>query len=101
MNIRPVQTKADLNNFINLPYRLYRDDPVWVPPLRKEQYDQLDPKRNPLLDHCEYALFLLQDGRQVIGRIAAFIDKLAVEFWAEPIGLFGYYECIKNAAASR
>jgi GNAT superfamily N-acetyltransferase len=101
MTIHPVQTKADLKNFINLPYRLYRDDPVWVPPLRKEQHDQLDPQRNPLLDHCQYALFLLKDGRQVIGRIAAFIDQLAVEFWQEPIGLFGYYECINDADASR
>jgi GNAT superfamily N-acetyltransferase len=101
MNIRPVQTKADLNSFINLPYRFYRDDPVWVPPLRDEQRGQFDPKRNPLLDHCEYALFLLEDNRRVIGRIAAFIDRLAVDFWQEPIGLFGYYECIPAGAASR
>jgi GNAT superfamily N-acetyltransferase len=101
MNIRPVQTKADLRAFIELPYRLYRNDPVWVPPLRDEQHGQFDPKRNPLLDHCEYALFLLEDGRQVIGRIAAFIDKLAVDFWKEPIGLFGYYECIRGDNAAR
>jgi GNAT superfamily N-acetyltransferase len=101
MNIHPVQTRADLKRFIGLPYRLYRDDPVWVPPLRGEQRGQFDPGRNPLLDHCEYALFLLEDDRQVIGRIAAFIDNLAVDHWKEPIGLFGYYECIPDLAASR
>jgi GNAT superfamily N-acetyltransferase len=101
MNIRPVQTKADLNRFINLPYHLYRADPVWAPPLRDEQHSQFDSKRNPLLDHCEYALFLLEENGQVIGRIAAFIDTLAVDFWREPIGLFGYYECIQNNAAAR
>jgi GNAT superfamily N-acetyltransferase len=101
LNIHPVQNKSHLNRFIELPYRLYRNDPTWVPPLRDEQRSQHDPKRNPLLDHCEYTLFLLEDGDQVIGRIAAFIDKLAVDFWKEPIGLFGYYECIPDAAASR
>jgi GNAT superfamily N-acetyltransferase len=101
MNIRPVQTKADFNAFIGLPYKLYRDDPVWVPPLRDEQRGQFNPKRNPLLDHCEYDLFLLEDGRNVIGRVAAFIDKLAVDFWKEPVGLFGYYECIPDESASK
>jgi GNAT superfamily N-acetyltransferase len=101
MNIHRVQTKTDLNSFIDLPYRFYRDDPVWVPPLRTELQGQFDPKRNPLLDHCTYDLFLLKDGDRVIGRIAAFVDQLAVDFWGEPIGLFGYYECIPDGAASR
>jgi GNAT superfamily N-acetyltransferase len=101
MNIHCVQTKADLKRFIDMPYHFYRDDPVWVPPLRSELQGQFDPKRNPLLDHCKYDLFLLLDGDRVIGRIAAFVDELAVDFWGEPIGLFGYYECISDGSASR
>jgi GNAT superfamily N-acetyltransferase len=100
MNIRLVDNQADLNRFIRFPYRFYRDDPVWIPPLRSEQRSQFDPRRNPLLDHCEYALFLLEEGHTVTGRIAAFIDRLAVDFWEEPIGLFGYYECVPDDAAS-
>jgi GNAT superfamily N-acetyltransferase len=100
VNVRIVQTKADLNRFIRLPYHVYRDDPLWVPPLRSEQRGQFDPRRNPLLDHCEHALFLLEDNRKVVGRIAAFVDRLAVDFWKAPIGLFGYYECIPDDAAS-
>ena len=91
MNITKVATKKDLKTFINLPYKLYKNDPVWVPPLRDEQRGQFDHIRNPLLDHCEYSLFLLWEGNQAIGRVAGFIDTLAVEAWGEPIGLFGYY----------
>jgi ribosomal protein S18 acetylase RimI-like enzyme len=101
LNIRPVQTKKDLADFIELPYRLYRRDPVWVPPLRSDQWNQFDPKRNPMLDHCEYVLFLLQDGPEVVGRISAFIDRLAVDWWKEPIGLFGSFECIADESAGR
>jgi GNAT superfamily N-acetyltransferase len=101
VNIRPVQTPADLRAFIDLPYRVYRNDPQWVPPLRDEQNGQFDHVRNPLLDHCEYALFLLEDSEKPVGRIAAFIDRLAVEAWGEPVGLFGYYECPPDLAASR
>jgi GNAT superfamily N-acetyltransferase len=100
MNITQVETRADLNTFIDLPYQHYRKDPVWVPPLRDEQRGQFDHIRNPLLDHCEYALFLLSDGRKVIGRVAAFIDRLAIEAWVEPVGLFGYYECPADPEAS-
>ena len=101
MNITPVQTPADLKAFIDLPYHFYRDDPVWVPPLRNEMRAQFDTEKNPLLDHCEYALFLLKDNDRVVGRIAAFYDTLANEFWGEQIGLFGYYECPQDEAASR
>jgi GNAT superfamily N-acetyltransferase len=100
MQIREVKTRADLKQFIELPYRLYKNDPVWVPPLRDEQWGQFEPKRNPMLDHCEYTLFLLEDGGQVIGRISAFTDRLALEHWGQPIGLFGSYECIQSAEAA-
>jgi hypothetical protein len=101
MNIAKVETRADLNTFIDLPYQHYKNDPVWVPPLRDEQRGQFDHIRNPLLDHCEYALFLLRQSDKTIGRVAAFIDTLAVEAWGEPVGLFGYYECPADPEASR
>jgi ribosomal protein S18 acetylase RimI-like enzyme len=101
MHIRPVTTKKDLAAFLDLPYRLYKNDPVWVPPLRDEQRGQFDPRRNPLLDHCEWQLFLLEENGKTIGRIAAFIDLLAINFWKERIGLFGYYECLPDLDAAR
>jgi len=101
MRIHSVVTKKDLAAFLELPYHLYKKDPVWIPPLRDEQRGQFDPKRNPLLDHCEWQLFLLEDNGKFIGRIAAFIDNLAVDFWKERIGLFGYYECVDNPAEAQ
>ena len=100
MNIYSVSTKSDLKRFVDLPYKLYKNDPVWVPPLLDEQFSQFDKKRNPMLDHCENALFILEENKKSIGRIAAFIDRLALETWKEPIGLFGYYECIADIKAS-
>jgi hypothetical protein len=43
MKIRQVTSTADLRRFAELPYGLYRDDPVWAPPLRAEQKKQYDP----------------------------------------------------------
>ena len=101
MNIRPVTTPADLKKFIDLPYSFYKHDPMWVPPLRMELKGQFNNIRNPTLDHTVYQLFLLENQSGTIGRIAAFFDTLANEHWNEPIGLFGYYECPDDPAASR
>ena len=100
MKIIPVDTKKKLQQFIDLPYRLYRDDPLWVAPLRSEQRAQFKPEKNHMLDHCEYQLFLAEEDGQVVGRISAFIDHLALEHWQQPIGLFGSFECIKDPRVS-
>lgn len=96
MDIRVVSSRKDLRKFIDFPYKLYKDDPVWVPPLRSEQKAQFNPKKNPMLDHCETQLFLLIDDGEVVGRCSAFIDRLAVDYWGEPIGLFGSFECVED-----
>jgi GNAT superfamily N-acetyltransferase len=101
MTILPVSSHADLKKFINLPYSLYKNDPMWVPPLRMELKGQFNRIKNPTLDHTVYQLFLLEDSNQVIGRIAAFYDTLANEHWKESIGLFGYYECPDDPEASK
>ncbi len=100
MKICRVTTRADLKKFINFPFNLYKHDKVWVPPLISELFNQFDVKKNPTLDHCEYDLFILLENGEVVGRIAAFIDRMALETWKEPIGLFGYYECINDDTAS-
>jgi GNAT superfamily N-acetyltransferase len=64
-------------------------------------HSQFDPQHNPFLDHCDYELFILEEQGEMLGRIAALIDTLAVDFWGEEIGLFGYYECIEDRDASR
>ncbi len=101
MHIQTVRSKKELDTFIFLPYKIYKNDPMWVEPLRSEMRGQFNPKTNPLLDHCEYELFLLMDGDKAVGRIAAFIDTLALDYWKEKTGLFGYYESPADKTASK
>lgn len=96
MKIKVVNTVKDLRKFINLPYALYRDDPHWIAPLRSEQKAQFIPSKNPMLDHCEYVLFTASREGRTVGRISAFLDRLALEHWQQPIGLFGSFECINH-----
>ncbi len=100
MEITPVASKRELKEFIELPYRLYQDDDTWVPPLRSEQRSQFVPARNPMLNHCEYTLFLARRDNRVVGRVSAFLDRLALQHWQQPIGLFGSFECENDPEAA-
>jgi len=99
-SVRAVQSRADLKKFINFLYDHYRDDPNWIAPLRIEEKKKYSEKTNPMLHHCDYQHFLLYRDNKVVGRISAFIDRLAIQHWGEQVGLFGSYECIDDEEAS-
>ncbi len=74
ITIRPVVTKADRKAFVALPFRLYADDPNWVPPLKDEALGLITPGKNPFFEHATAQLYLAERGGQVVGRISASID---------------------------
>ena len=49
IEVLPVQTKKDLNDFIKLPWKIYKNDPLWVPPLIVQQKETLDKNNHPIL----------------------------------------------------
>ena len=76
ISIRPVMTKADRKAFVDLPFRLYKDNPNWVAPLKDEAMGLITPGKNPFFEHAEAQLFLAERGGRVVGRISASIDKM-------------------------
>jgi GNAT superfamily N-acetyltransferase len=93
MDLRRVDSSSDLETFIKLPFSVYRNDPIWVPQPLASIRAEFSPRSNPFLAHCDYAFFLLEKEGRAVGRIAALIDRLAVESWGSPIGMFAYFEC--------
>jgi hypothetical protein len=92
VEVRPVAGKRDLMSFIKLPWRLYRNEPHWVPPLVSERKKFLDREKNPFFEHADAEFFLAwRDGRPV-GRISAHVDRNFNEFQGNEWGLFGFFE---------
>jgi GNAT superfamily N-acetyltransferase len=100
VSVRPVAGKRDLGAFIDVPYRLRRDDPQWVPPLRFERRQFLDRSKNPWFDHAEAELMLAERGGQVVGRISAHIDHRWDEYQGGNDGMFGFFECENDTATA-
>jgi hypothetical protein len=79
LTIRPVTTKADLAAFVDLPFRLYAGNANWVPPIKSEVRELINPAKNPWFKHGEAQLFLAEQGDRVVGRISGHIDFMALK----------------------
>jgi GNAT superfamily N-acetyltransferase len=100
LEIRPVSTKAERLAFVDLPYRLYAQEPTWVPPLRFERKKHLDPAKNPFFDHAEVQLFLAYRDDRVVGRISAHVDHALNDHKGNDWGLWGFFECEDDQEAA-
>ncbi|MFQ6101149.1 MAG: hypothetical protein ACE5OS_07935 [Anaerolineae bacterium] len=100
IHIQPVTTRRDLRAFVKFPWRVYKGDPNWVPPLISERLEYLDPARGPFYKHADVALFLARRGREAVGTIAAFIDHNRIEYLGQPEGGFGFFEAIEDYAVA-
>jgi GNAT superfamily N-acetyltransferase len=87
-----VRSRRDLTRFIKLPWRLYRNEPHWVPPLISERKRHLDRRRNPFFQHAEAEYFLAWRDGEPVGRISAHVDHRLNEFHGTNWGLFGFFE---------
>ena len=101
ISITPVISKQELREFIMLPYRLYKDDPNWVPPLISEQWKFFSPKKNPYYKHSEVMLFLAVENSRTIGRISAHTNTQHNLEHKDQLGFFGFFECERNPVAAR
>jgi GNAT superfamily N-acetyltransferase len=81
-----------LAEFIDLPYRLYRDDPFWVPPLRIAQKELLNTRKHPFYANAELACFVARQNGRTVGRIASILDRNYNRFHQENLGFFGFFE---------
>lgn len=99
MEIHEVKTENDLNEFIELPFSLYKNDPLYVSPLKRELKEQFSIK-NPFFKHSEAKYFIVREQGVTVGRIAAVINHRHIDFHKEMAGFFGFFESINNQTVS-
>ncbi|NDJ62737.1 MAG: N-acetyltransferase, partial [Chloroflexi bacterium] len=100
VTIRRVSTKADLKALIEFPWKLYKDDPVWVPPLLSMRRELFDKTKHPAWEYLTGEFFTAWRGGEIVGTIAAYINHRHNQFHNEQIGWFGAFETINDQAVS-
>ena len=101
IHIRPAETARDRRAIVTFPWRIYRNDPLWVPPLISERLARLDPQRNPFFQTGEAQPFLAYRQGKLVGTIAPAIDHRSNGYLGEKVAIFGFFEVVEDYAVAK
>ena len=89
-----------IGEFIELPFRLYRETPQWVPPFRSELRRTLT-RSHPFFRHSDAAFYLARRGGEPVGRVAVFENRRFNSCRDRREARFYYFECAEDGGAAR
>lgn len=101
IQIKRVETKKDLKQFIEFHYDLYKGNPYDVPNLYSDEVNTLSKDKNAAFDFCEAEYFLALKEGKIVGRVAAIINHKANEKWKKKDVRFGWIDFIDDIEVSR
>lgn len=101
VEIKEVQSRRELREFVNFPEKLYRHNPYYVPPLEFDQMDTLDQKKGAAQEFCDSKLYLAYKDGKLAGRVAAIVNRLANKQWNHKEVRFGWYDFIDDREVSK
>lgn len=97
MKITRITDRKTKKKFLNAARIIYKNDPTWVCPFDSEIEAIFDPGKNPYFKHGEAERWILEDDdKNLVGRIAAFIDTNLAWSYEQPTGGMGFFECIND-----
>ena len=96
--VKPVTDKQGRDDFLQVPFEVFKDDPNWVAPLFLERYDHLDTRKNPYFEHADAQLFVAYRDGKPIGRISAQDDALRLATHKDNKGMFGFLDAVDDRA---
>ena len=97
LKIEIVSSKEQINRFLALPNKIYKDDSSWRPQLKFERKAQINPIINPSAPSFDNrVLFIATNNGEDVGRIAAFINTDHNKHYSQNDGFFGFFDCISD-----
>ncbi len=100
LHVRPVTTRSERKAFIQLPKRLYQNDPLWVPPIWSLQEALVGYRKHPFWEFSEGQTFLAYRDQRVVGRILACVNHRHNERYQEKRGFVGFFEAEQDTEAA-
>ena len=96
IDVRPVSTPRERRTFLSFPWRIYRDDPLWVPPLLPDRAKAIDPRRGPFFKRGEAEFFIAWRDGEPLGTICAAEDAFANENRNRRECMIGFLEYVED-----
>lgn len=95
ITIKPLADN-ETKKFLKFAWKIYKEDPYWVPPLMMDKMKLLNKKKNPFFDEAEMQLFMAYKNGEEAGRIAAIKNDAHNRIHNENIGFFGFFESVND-----
>lgn len=100
VTLREATSKAELKQFVKLPFSLYKDSPYWVPPIIKDELESFDKTKNPAFKNAEARFFLAYKNNEIVGRIAAIVNWIEINEQKVKKMRFGWFDFIDDTEVS-
>ena len=101
ISVKKAITIDDYEDFVNFPFKLYKNSKYWVPPIIKEELEMMDKKNNPVFKNAEAEYFLAIKNNEIVGRIAAIVNWVEVKEQKKNKVRFGWYDVIDDLEVSK
>jgi GNAT superfamily N-acetyltransferase len=96
IEIKTLHPTKDITKFLKFAWKIYKDDPNWVPPLMMDKKKILNKDKNPFFKAAQMEMFMAYKDGEPVGRIAAIKNDTHNEVHNENIGFFGFFESIND-----
>lgn len=100
IHLKEVTSSADIKEFINFPFGLYKENKFWIPPIKKEEFKQIDPKTNPAYKFCDARFWTAWEEKKCVGRVGAIINHTYNDKIGKKMGRISRLEFVDNDEVS-
>ncbi|GGB67581.1 hypothetical protein GCM10007424_04410 [Flavobacterium suaedae] len=101
ITITEVKTLKEKKQFIKFSFKLYKDNPYWIPPLISDELENFDETKNPAFKNADVKLFLAKKGNEIVGKIAAIVNWQEIKLQNKLKVRFGWFDVIDDIEVTK
>ena len=101
ITLKEMTSKKEMKAFVKFPFKLYKDNPYWVPPIINDEIDSFDKSKNPVFEHAEARFFVALKNNEIVGRIAAIINYTEINEQKLKKMRFGWFDFVDDIEVSK
>ena len=101
ITLQEMTSKKEMRTFVEFPFKLYKNNSYWVPPIINDEIESFDKTKNPVFQHAEARFFVVLKNNEIVGRIAAIINHLEIDEQNVKKMRFGWFDFIDDPEVSK
>jgi len=101
ITIKEMISKKEMKSFVKFPFKLYKNNKYWVPPIINDEVDSFNNKLNPVFQHATARFFVALKNDEIVGRVAAIINDTEVKVQKLKKMRFGWFDFIDDFEVSK